>query len=95
MDSNETTYEGWAIRTVTGIDNPDDWTPGKPDRFIVRGYAQWPELQAGWENWSDITPIRSESKHFTEPRLRQRFHAEVAVKLQSAIDARRLADEGW
>lgn len=95
MDANDTTYEGWFIRTVTGIDNPDDWKRGDPDRYIVRGVAEFPPLDPGADEWTSIAPITAESRHFANPVFARRFHAEVAVKLQQLIDERRPAVEGW
>lgn len=94
MDSNDTTYEGWDIHTGRGIDNPDDWKPGDPDRYIVRGYAVWPPLAKGADDWTSIEPVLAESEHFTDERLARRYHAEVAVKLQQLIDERRV-QTGW
>lgn len=89
MDSNDTTHHHWLIRTVTGYDNPEDWRSGDPDRYIVRGYAQFPPNGIDGFSWTDLTPIEAQSRHFTNKALERRFHAEVIGMLQDAIDARR------
>ena len=92
MDSNDTTYHHWQIRTVTGIDNPEDWRKGDPDRYIVRGYAQFPPNGIDSFSWTDLAPIEAESEHFADARDTARQHATVIGRLQDAIDARRHPD---
>lgn len=87
-----TTHNDWEVRTVVAIDNPDDWKPGDPDRYFVRGVAIFPPAARDGFSFTSLDPLTADSAHFTDERLAPRFHAEVAVQLQLAIDARRSAD---
>lgn len=89
---NETVHEGWLIRTVVGYDNPEGWTKGDPDRYIVRGVAEFPPNGIDGFSFLSLDPLTDESEHFDVPAQAGIHHAKVTQKLQEAIDALRHPD---
>lgn len=83
--STETTHLDWEIRTVVGIDNPDDWKPGDADRLFVRGIAT---LRADGDRfgYSSDRPQTFDTEHFTDERLAPRYHGEATMQLKQAIN---------
>lgn len=78
-------FMDWEARTIVGFDNPDDWKPGDPDRYFVRGVA---ELRADADRfaYSSNEPVIYTTGHFTDPRLAASFHGEARMELKQAIN---------
>lgn len=83
--STDSTHLDWNIRTVVGIDNPEDWKPGDPDRYFVRGIA---EFDQGGDRfgYSSIDAQTVDTDHFTDERLAARYHGEATSRLWQAIE---------
>ena len=77
-------FMDWEIRTIVGFDNPDDWKPGDPDRYFVRGVA---ELRPDGDRfaYTNIEPQVYSTGHFADPRLAARYHGETRLALEQAI----------
>ena len=80
----ERDFMDWHIRTVVDFDNPDDWKPGDPDRYVVRGVA---EVRADGDrfSYSSNEPLTYTTGHFYEERRAAVYHAEASVDLQQRI----------
>lgn len=83
--STTSNHIDWEIRTVVGIDNPDDWEPGNPDRFYVRGIA---EVRPDGDRfgYTSNEPLIVTTEHFDDERLARRYHGEATIKLQEMIN---------
>lgn len=79
----------WDIRTTVGIDNPDDWKPGDPDRLFVRGIAT---LAADGDRfgYTDDQPQIIDGTHFTNEGLANEQHAAAQRALQLLINGLRI-----
>lgn len=86
------THHVWEIRTVVGIDNPDDWKRGDPDTYVVRGVAQFPAGGVDAFSWLSLDPLTAESERFTDERLAMFWHDQVTGRLQEMIDGLRSPD---
>lgn len=83
--STTSTHLEWDIRTVVGIDNPDDWKPGDPDRYFVRGIATLlPD--ADRFNYADDQPQIVDGAHFTDESLADGQHAAATRALQQLLN---------
>lgn len=80
----------WDIRTTVGIDNPDDWKPGDPDRLFVRGVAT---LAADGDrfDYTDDQPQIIDGTHFTDESLAGEQHAAAQRALQMLINGLRIS----
>lgn len=87
--STESRYMDWEIRTVVGIDNPDDWRPGDPDRYLVRGIAELAHDGDRFAYSSDKAQV-FDTEHFTDANLARRYHGEAAMRLEAIVSALRL-----
>jgi hypothetical protein len=83
--STESRHLDWELRTVVGIDNPDDWKPGDPDRYFVRGIATLAH-DGDKFGYSSEDPISLDGAHFTDPSLARRYHGEATMRLQELIN---------
>lgn len=83
--STESRHLDWNIRTVVGIDNPDDWTRGDPDRYFVRGLAEIAH-DGDRFSYSSDKAISVDTPHFTDERLAARYHGEATAQLWKLID---------
>ncbi|GEM_PF-5329979 len=84
-----TTHLDWEIHTVVGIDNPDDWKLGDPDRYFVRGIATLlPD--ADRFNYTDDEPQIVDGDHFTDESLAEGQHAAATQALLRLINGLRI-----
>lgn len=84
--ATESRHMDWELRTVVGIDNPDGWKPGDPDRYLVRGIAELAHDGDRFKYSSD-QPQLFDTEHFTDAGLARRHHGEATMKLQALINA--------
>lgn len=75
----------WEIRTVVGFDNPDDWKPGDPDRYLVRGVAELRHDGDRFRYTSDA-PLLATTEHFDDARRAAVWHADARLQLQDMIN---------
>jgi hypothetical protein len=87
--ATESEFMDWYIRTVVGIDNPDEWKPGDADRYFVRGVAEVKRDDSRF-NYTSNEPVIFTTGHFTDPRLAPSFHGEARMELEQAIGRLRI-----
>lgn len=87
--STESRHLDWNIRTVVAIDNPDDWKPGDPDRYFVRGIAEIARDGDRFNYTSDQAQI-VDTAYFTDLRMTGRHHGEATSRLWQAIELLRV-----
>ena len=77
-------FMDWEIRTIVGFNNPEDWRPGDPDRYFVRGVA---ELRADGDRYAytSVEPQIYSTGHFHEERRAPAYHGEARMELEQAI----------
>ena len=81
------TFMDWEIRTMVDFDNPDDWVPGDPDRYVVRGFAERNHSSERLSYRSNEPQVFT-TGHFTDARLAARYHGEARMELEQAISRR-------
>ena len=83
--ATQSSHLGWEIRTTVGIDNPDNWKHGDPDRYFVCGIAELAP-NADRFDYSSDQPQTFSTPHFTDERMAARFHGEATSRLWQMIE---------
>ena len=83
--STESTHLDWSIRTVAAPDNPEDWKPGDPDRYFVRGVAELRQDGDRFKYTSD-KPLTVDTEHIDDVRRAAVYHADARLRLQDMIN---------